>query len=129
MILTGDPAEPKDDSDRDEIDNSDERIDTALRWLSYGLQDRQRAQDRAKKACDDLAKERGSYNAMIDSLHVLLAWEAGEITETQALKAIGKVRVETREERYAAIKNGVRIVKAMEMRERKVIDARARLAV
>lgn len=124
MRITAEGIAPP--ADRDEL--GDKAAD-ALSLIAYAVQDRYRAQDRAKDAIDALIKERAEYNTMIDALHVLLAWEAAEITETQALRAIGKVRVEAREERDYAIKNGVRIVKAMEMRERPVIDARARPAI
>lgn len=70
-----------------------------------------------KRRYDRLAKqrERGSsrsYVTEIEDLKILLAWEAGELSEGQAMKALGVDRVSARVKKQEAIKEGAALLVA-----------------
>jgi hypothetical protein len=58
------------------------------------------------------AKHRGSktsFKTQIENLQILLAWEAAELTEGQAARALNVCRIEAREMREKAIRAGEEI--------------------
>lgn len=71
-----------------------------------------------KRRIDRLAQQRHrgsrrSYVTEIENLKILLAWEAGELSEGQAMKAIGVDRVTARGMKCDAIREGGEMIAAL----------------